>query len=132
MIDYWKIGIAGLLLFGAFATGWALRNRDFNDYKKEINHAVQQQEAKVESIQKQHELVKKGIQDEYDAKLNLLRNYYANGVQQPSSGKLPNLSSSTSIPDVISTYNVLAGQCSETTLMLVELQKFINEAYGIK
>jgi hypothetical protein len=34
--------------------------------------------------------------------------------------------------DVISAYNELAGNCAQTTLMLVELQKWLNEQIGIK
>jgi len=132
MIDYWKIGIAGLLLLGAFATGWGLRNRDFNDYKKEVNNAVKAQEAHVESIQKQHELVTKGISDEYDAKLALIRQYYSNGVRQPNSSGLSNLSSTANIANATAAYNELAGNCAATTLQLIELQKWINEQIGIK
>ena len=132
MIDYAKLGIAVFILLGAFATGWGLRNRDFNDYKREVNNAAKAQEAKVESIQKQHELVTKGISDEYDAKLALLRNYYANGVRQPNTSKLPTISNATGGLDAITAYNLLAGQCAETTQQIVSLQKWINEQMGIK
>ena len=132
MIDYWKIGIAGLLLFGAFATGWGLRNRDFNDYKLEVSNAAKAQEEKVKSIRSQQELVNKGIQDEYDAKLTLLRQYYANGVRQPNTSKLPTISNTTNGLDPITAYNLLAGQCAETTQQLVSLQEWINEQIGIK
>jgi hypothetical protein len=132
MIDYWKIGIAGLLLLGAFATGWGLRNRDFNDYKREIANVAKAHEEKVKSIRSQQELVNKGIEDEYNAKLALLRQYYANGVRQPSSSSMPTISNTTSGLDAITAYNLLAGQCSQSTLQLVELQKWINEQIGIK
>jgi hypothetical protein len=132
MIDYWKIGVAGLLLLGAFATGWGLRNRDFNDYKREIANVAKAQEEKVKSIRSQQELVNKGIEDEYNAKLALLRQYYANGVRQPSSSSMPTISNTTSGLDAITAYNLLAGQCSQSTLQLVELQKWINEQIGIK
>ena len=132
MIDYWKIGIAGLLLFGAFATGWGLRNRDFNDYKLEVSNAAKAQEAKVKSIRSQQELVNKGIQDEYDAKLSLIRNYYANGVRSPSTSSLPNLSNTSSIANAVTTYNELAGNCAQTTLQLAELQKWLLEVYQVK
>ena len=90
------------------------------------------QEAKVESIQKQHELVTKGIQNEYDAKLALLRQYYANGVRQPSASKVSGISPTSSSADAITAYNILAGQCAETTQQLVSLQKWLNEQIGIK
>jgi len=129
---YVKIGLAAIFLFGIFFAGWHTRDRDFAAYKAEIKAEAEKQKAKVESIQQKHELVKKGIQDEYDAKLSLLRQYYANGVRQPSTSNLPGLSSTASIANANTAYSILAGQCSQTTLMLTELQKFINETYAIK
>ena len=131
MIDYWKIGIAALLLLGAFATGWGLRNRDFNDYKQEVSNAAKAQEAHVESIKKQQTLVNKGIEDEYNAKLALLRQYYANGVRQPNTSKLPTISNAaTSLDDF--TANGLLIKCAETTQQLISLQAWLNEQMGIK
>jgi hypothetical protein len=121
MIDYAKLGIAIVLLLGAFGTGWALRNRDFNDYKREVDHAVKAQEAHVESIKKQQQITTTSIQKEYDAKLALLRQYYANGVRQPSASKLPTISSTTSGIDPIAAYSILIGQCAETTQQLASL-----------
>jgi hypothetical protein len=132
MIDYWKIGIAGLLLLGAFATGWSVRNRDFNEYKQEVSNTAKAQEAHVESIKKQQALVNNSIQKEYDAKLTLLRNYYANGVRQPNTSKLPTFSNTATGLDAITAYNVLAGQCAEATQQLVSLQEWLNEQMGLK
>jgi len=132
MIDYVKISlIAGICLI-VFGTGFWVGNSRYVRYKAEVEIAAKAQEAKVESIQKQHELVKKGIQDEYDAKLSLLRQYYSNGVRQPSTSTMSNLSSTATIANATAAYNQLAGQCSETTLMLVELQKWVAETYSIK
>jgi len=133
-ISYVKIGVAFLFLLGAFATGWSIRNRDYMDYKREVQTAQKEQENKVESIQKQHELVTKGIQNEYDAKLNTLRNYYKSTSvwNNNGSGSVPGISSAPKSADVVTAYNELAGQCSQTTLQLVELQKWINEQMGIK
>ena len=132
MIDYVKVSLLGGLCLILFGSGYWMGYSRYIEYKKSVEIQAKTQEAKVESIQKQHELVKKGIQDEYDAKLSLLRTYYSNGVRQPSSSTMPNLSNTASIANAVSTYNVLARQCSETTLMLVELQKWVNETYAIK
>ena len=132
MIDYWKLGIAAGLLFIAFASGWGLRNRDFNDYKREVSNAAKTQEAHVESVKKQQELVTKGIENEYNAKLALLRQYYANGVRKPSSGAMPTISNATTGLDAITAYNFLAGQCAEATQQLVSLQDWIKGQVGIK
>jgi hypothetical protein len=132
MIDYVKISILAGLCTIIFGSGYWMGYSRYLEYKKAVEIVAKEQEAKVESIQKQHELVKKGIQDEYDAKLNLLRNYYANGVRQPSSSNLPSISNPTGIPDALAPYTILAGQCAETTLMLTELQKWVTETYAIK
>jgi len=130
--NYIKIGLVIIVLLGFFSAGWSVRNRDFMDYKQGVEIAAKEQEAKVESIQKQHELVTKGIQDEYDAKLALLRQYYANGVRQPNSGSVSNLSTTASIANATAAYSELVGNCAKTTLQLVELQKWLNEQMGIK
>lgn len=132
MIDYVKISLFALAVSLVFGGGYWAGYSKYVAYKQKVEIAAKEQEAKVESIQQQHELVKKGIQDEYDAKLSLLRQYYSNGVRQPDSGKLSGLSTTKQISDGTAAYNVLAGQCSQTTLMLVELQKFIMEIYSVK
>ena len=129
---YVKIGLVVMVLLGAYGAGWHSRDVDFSAYK--VKAEADKQIAKNESIQKQQELVKKGIQDEYDAKLSLLRQYYSNGVRQQSSSSSlpPNSGIAPKQFDALAAYNVLAGQCAETTLMLVELQKWLNEQMGIK
>jgi len=123
---------AGLILISVISLGYGTyEHKNYINYKKDVEIIAKQQEAKVESIKQQQALVTKGIQDEYDAKLALLRNYYANGVRQPSSGSLPTISTAKSLVDANTAYTILAGQCAETTLMLVELQKWINEQVGI-
>ena len=131
---YVKIGVVVFLLLGAFASGWGLRNRDFNDYKQEVNNAVKAQEAHVDSIKKQQELATKGIENEYEAKIAALRNYYKSTSvwNNGSASKVSGLSAAPSATDVITAYNILAGQCSETTLMVVELQDWIRQQAGIK
>jgi hypothetical protein len=134
MIDYWKIGIAGLLLLGAFATGWGVRNRDYQDYKKEVSNAAKAQEEKVKSIRSQQELVNKGIQDEYEAKLSAVRNYYKSTSvwNNPNSSSVSSISAAPSATDVIASYNKLAGLCAETTVQTIALQDWIKEQAGIK
>ena len=131
---YVKIGLVVMVLLGAYGAGWHSRDVDFSAYKAEVKAEADKQIAKNESIQKQQELVKKGIQDEYDAKLSLLRQYYSNGVRQQSSSSSlpPNSGIAPKQFDALAAYNVLAGLCAETTLMLVELQKWLNEQMGIK
>lgn len=134
MIDYAKLGIAAFLLITAFASGWGLRNRDFKEYKVEVENAAKAQEAHVESIKKQQALVNKGIENEYEAKIAALRNYYKSTSvwNNGSSSKVPGISAAPSATDVITAYNILAGQCAETTAQTIALQDWINQQVGIK
>jgi len=131
--NYIKIGLSILFICGVFFAGWHTRDRDFTIYKDQVRIAAEKQQAENESIKKQQEITTKGIQDEYDAKLALLRQYYANGVRRPTStGAMSGISSTTSLADAIAAYNVLAGQCAETTLQTVTLQKWLTEQMSIK
>lgn len=131
--NYIKIGLSILFICGVFFAGWHTRDRDFTIYKDQVRIAAEKQQAENESIKKQQEITNKGIQDEYDAKLALLRQYYANGVRQPTStGTMSGLSSTTKLSDAIAAYNQLASDCAITTLQTVTLQKWITEQMSIK
>ena len=119
------------LAIGGFGAGFYVEHLRFANYQEEVQAIAQKQEEHNESIKKQHELVTKGIQDEYDAKLSLLRQYYSNGVRQPSSGSMSNLSTTSAISNANAAYAELASNCAQTTLMLVELQKWIAQQVGI-
>jgi hypothetical protein len=133
-ILYVKLIAAGLLLLSVFYAGWHMRDVDFMAYKKEVEYTAKLQEEKVKSIRSQQELVTKGIKDEYDSKLTTLRNYYkSTSVWNNGSGsQMSGISTAPSATDVIASYNQLAGACAETTLQLVQLQKWLNEQVGIK
>jgi len=130
-ISYVKIGAYILLILSVFAYGWHVRDLDYMAYKKEVEATAKAQEAKTESIQKQHELVTKGISDEYDAKLSLIRQYYANGVRSPSTSGLSSPANATQPTSIEPAHNLLA-ECAQTTLMLTELQRWYLEVLGVK
>jgi hypothetical protein len=134
VFTYVKMGLCVALLAGAWYLGYSFEHKRFVNFQNVVREQALQQEAKVQSITKQQELVTKGIQDEYDAKLSAIRNYYKSTSvwNNPSGSKVSGLSTGPSVTDVISSYNVLAGQCAETTAQVVELQKWINEQIGIK
>jgi hypothetical protein len=128
-----KLIIAGVAAVVIFGSGWWVGYSKYLDYKKEVEIAAKAQEAKVESITKQQELVTKGIANEYDAKLAALRNYYkSTSVWNSNGSKVSGLSPAPSATDVIASYNQLASSCAETTQQLVSLQEWINQQVGIK
>ena len=134
MIDHVKIIIIAVVVSFCFGSGWWLGYSKYLNYKTEIEIVAKTQEAKVESIQKQHELVTKGIEKEYEAKLTALRNYYKSTSvwNNPSSNKVSGISTAPTVADVATAYNLLAGQCAETTAQTIALQDWINAQIGIK
>ena len=93
----------------------------FDDFKREIASAAKAQEVK-------NEYISKGVRDEYEARLAAVRAYYGR-MQYSSSGKP--VSSTASGTNAASTndlpaYPDLLLQCTETTLMLTSLQKWVE------
>ena len=103
-------------------------------FKAEIEAIAIKQQAHVESITKQQALVTKGIENEYEAKLAAVRNYYKSTSvwNNGSTSKVSGLSTAPSATDVITAYNILAGQCAETTAQTVALQDWIKAQIGVK
>ena len=134
MIDYVKISLLGGLCLILFGSGYWMGYSKYLNYKTEIEIVSKTQEAKVESIQKQHELVTKGIANEYEAKLTALRNYYKSTSvwNNPSSSKVSSISTAPTVADVATAYNLLAGQCAATTQQVISLQDWINAQIDIK
>jgi len=130
---YIKAGLLIVLVCGVFYAGWHTRDRDFTIYKDQIRIEAEKAQAHTESVQKQQVLITKGIQNEYDAKLALLRQYYANGVRNNNgSNPVSGISSTTKLSDAIAAYNQLASDCAATTLQTVTLQQWVNEQLGVK
>jgi hypothetical protein len=106
----------------------------YDAFKAQVESAAKVQEAHVESITKQQSIVTKGIENEYNAKIAALRNYYKSTSvwNNGSTSEMSGLSTAPKSVDVITAYNVLAGQCAETTAQTVALQDWIKGQLGIK
>ena len=130
-ISTWiSIGSIVLALLG-FGYGKYQHNQ-YVQFKAETIAQAKIQEAKNESIQKQSDLVNKGIKNEYEAKLAAVRNYYS-GLQRNTSGSsVPSISNPTSGTNESPAYYRLAESCSETTVQVVALQDWILQQAGVK
>lgn len=130
---YIVIGSISALLIsfsiGAYK-GYSYEHDKFMAYKSEVRMVADQQAEKNKSIAKQNELVNKGIKNEYEARINAIRNYYSNGVRNTSSGSMSSIPNATFSIDGKSTD--LALTCSYTTQQLVSLQDWIKEQSNIK
>jgi hypothetical protein len=110
------------------------QHNQYVEFKTQVEVLGKVQEAKVESITKQQALVTKGIENEYEAKLAAVRQYYKSTSvwNNGSSSKVSGLSTAPSATDVIAAYNILAGQCAETTTQTIALQDWIKAQIGVK
>jgi len=114
------VGIIAVL-GGIYAKGRHDVQVKFDDFKREIASAAKTQEAK-------NEYIYKGVRDEYEARLAAVRAYYGR-MQYSASGKPvsnaasgANAAASNDLP----AYPDLLLQCTETTLMLTSLQKWVE------
>lgn len=103
----------------------------YNEYKTEIESVGKSQEEKNKQLEKTHEIINEGIKNEYEAKLLAVRNHYAYGLHNSSSGQVSELSTAAKGTDEIASYSVLIEQCAETTVQLVTLQDWIKKEVGL-
>jgi len=131
---YVKAGAIVLLVIGIFYAGWHSRDKDYMAYKAKVEEAGKAQEIHIAEVKKQQELVTKGIENEYNAKLAAIRNYYRSTSvwNNPSSGKVSGLSATPKGTDAESAYPVLVEQCARTTLQVEMLKEWVNAQIGIK
>ena len=121
-------------LFGLWK-GYSYEHEKFMEFKTKVAQETKAQEVKIDSIKKQNDLVTEGVKNEYEAKIAAIRNYYASiGVRYPSTSgsQVPGLSPTSPSFDAATAYPILAGQCTETTLMLTSLQDWIRLQIQVK
>ena len=104
----------------------------YEAYVAKVEALGKAQEAHVESVVKQQDLVSKGIKNEYESKLAAIRNYYGGMQLNPGSRTVSGISPAPKGADAETAYPILAGQCAETTQQVVSLQDWINAQVGIK
>ena len=132
-ITTWIMVALSVVALGGIGYGKYQHNQ-YVTFKAEVEAAAKAQEAHVESITKQQALVTKGIENEYEAKLAAVRQYYKSTSvwNNGSSSKVPGISTAPSATDVIAAYNILAGQCAETTAQTIALQDWLKAQLGVK
>ena len=115
-----------------FFAGFHIGNSRYLELEKQVKIEAEKQQAKNESIEKQHALINQGIKNEYEAKLSAVRNFYASGVRNPSSGAMSGISAAPKGTDAETAYPILAGQCAETTAQTIALQDWIKAQIDVK
>ena len=124
---------AGLTVLALAGFGYGkYESAKYDAFKAEVTAAGKAQEVKNDSIQKQSDLVSKGIKNEYEAKLSAVRNFYTSGVRNPSSGSMSGISPAPKGTNAETAYPILAGQCAQTTLQVNLWQEWATQNGLIK
>lgn len=130
LTPFYKAVLILATIVAIFATGYYKGHQNtqekFDAYKVEVASVAAAQVAKTKVINQNNTKVAKETSNAYKNNLSTVREYY-NRMHNDGSkfvSRLPDASSGT---NAASSYDVLAGQCAETTLQVVTLQKFINE-----
>ena len=131
-INYIKIGLAVGLCAACFFGGFHIGNSRYLEYKANVESIAKAQEAHNQEIEQQHQLVNKGIENEYEGKLAALRNFYGRMQLNPSSGSMSGISPTPKGTDAETAYPILVGQCAETTLQVNLWQEWATENGLIK
>lgn len=119
--------VAALFGFG-YWKGYSSEHEKFNTFKTEIETVSARRIAENQALKKEDEIRYKGLKNELASKTLLLKRYYAtSGVQHNPSGNtvLPAQGSSSGANGTPS-YEVLIGQCAETTLKYTLLQDYVK------
>ena len=131
-LSYIKAFAIVVAICGIFYAGFHIGNSRYLEYKASVEAIAKTQEAHIESIQTQHELINQGIKNEYEGKFAAVKYFYSRVQLNPSSGPMSGISPAPKGTDAETAYPILAGQCAETTAQLTSLQDWINAQVGIK
>ena len=126
-----KYAFGVLVILFAMYLGYSFEHSRFVDYRSKIDALASAQEAKNKETIKEQALITKGISDEYSAKLSAINVKYGR-LLNTSSNQTTTPTNTTTILDGRTAYNILVGQCAQTTLMLVSLQKWELEQAGLE
>ena len=131
-LSYIKAFAIGIVLCGIFYAGFHLGNSRYLEYKASVEAIAKTQEAHIEAIQAQHELINQGIKNEYEGKLAAVKSFYSRVQLNPSGGSMSNISAAPKGADAETAYPILAGQCAETTLQVNLWQEWATQNGLIK
>jgi hypothetical protein len=133
LIKYVAIAVATLtLLFGVYMKGRHDVQVKFDQYKAEVKAAADEQARESAKVDAHNKKLFTDAQNAYNTSLTNLRTYYSLRYAKGGS-TLPKISATPAgvndySPDNLPPTPILAGQCAETTLNLIALQKFVTDA----
>lgn len=129
LTPFYKAVLILATIVSIFATGYykGYRNTQtkFDEYKVEVASKAAKQAAKTNVTNTKNQNTDKQVSNEYKSNLANVRDYY-NRMHLNGSSTLPGVSNTSTGTNGTPSYDVLAGDCAETTLQIVTLQDYIK------
>ena len=121
--------VAVVALFGSgWLTGYEHEHKNFVQFKAQVEAVAQAAEIKTKETEARHEADKQEIEQDYKDRIASVQRRYADRLRQPSGGKVPRATNPTNRLNEATANSdpYLVEQCAETTLQLVELQRWVK------
>ena len=119
------LAAVAVIFGGGYYKGYKNTQEKFDAYKVEVASIAAAQVAKTKVINESNNKVAKETSNAYKNNLSTVREYY-NRMHNNGSEYVSRVSTASSGTNAAPTYDVLVGQCAETTLQIVTLQDYIK------
>ena len=121
--------VAVVALFGSgWLSGYEHEHKNFVQFKAQVDAVAQAAEIKTKETEARHEADKQEIEQDYKTRLASVQRRYADSLRQSGRGQVPRATDPTRRLNEATTNSdpYLVEQCAETTLQLVELQRWVK------
>ena len=115
-------GIASLII--GFGSGWYVGHEKYAEFKSQVQTVAKEEQKEVKQKEEKSNEITKSIVSEYKSTIGSLQH----SSRTSGVSSVPKASSGT---DDSSPYAALVIECSQTTVQLNELQKWVQEQYLI-
>jgi len=127
--------VTALVLVGGiqgYTIGKGKVQKEFDVYKNKVERLSITQEIKTHEIFKAQQQAIVAATDEYSRSITSIRKYYRmRGNTSNGSNQVSPVPGTTNESEGSSSYDILAGQCAETTQQVISLQKIWEEQKNI-
>ena len=121
--------VAVVALFGSgWLMGYEHEHKNFVEFKAQVEAVAQAAETKAKETEARHDAAKQEIEQEYKDRLATVQRRYADSVRKSSGSQVPRAPITPRSVDEAASHSdpYFVEQCTETTLQLLELQKWIE------
>ena len=117
---------------GAYG-GYEFESNRFEAFKVKTEEIAKVQEEHNKAVVAEQKQITEKVKSDYEAQIDNIKHIYASRVFiDPSSGKVSSVSAASIGINEATSDSVFIGQCAQTTVQLVYLQKSVSEQSNVK